>query len=161
MVSIIETSSSEGIVIGQDSHLIPTIAPRNHRPRFDQNYGAMTMVMGYLPRIEQLNLQGLDSWWYVIGVARVQVSLDTGNMIYFVSKNEPQITAVSSETGECRRFEFGGDEPDFSNKHWGSCQVGQSRLFQARRNTYRVLKIHPSQRSFTIERSQGCPVLLS
>ena len=43
------------------------------RQRFDQIYGAMIMIMGYLPQIEQLRLQSLDSWWYTIGVGQEQV----------------------------------------------------------------------------------------
>ena len=39
------------------------------RQRFDQIYGAMIMIMGCLPQIEQHRLQGLDTWWYTIGLA--------------------------------------------------------------------------------------------
>ena len=58
----------------------------------------MTLIMGYLPRIEQLRLQRLDRWWYVTGVGRVQVSLAKAKMFYFVD-GKPQILAVS-ETGK-------------------------------------------------------------
>ena len=59
---------------GHDNQLAATTLKR--RQRFDKSYGAMTMIMGYLPRLEQLKMQGLDKWWYVIGVGRVQVRLD-------------------------------------------------------------------------------------
>ena len=67
------TETGEGIA-GHDNQLAATTQER--RQRFDQNYGAMTIIMGYMPRLEQLNMQGLDKWWYVTGVGRVQVSLD-------------------------------------------------------------------------------------
>ena len=61
------TEIDEGIA-GQDSQLAATSVALKQNSRFDQNYGAMTMIMGYLPRIEQLSLQGLDTWWYDKGV---------------------------------------------------------------------------------------------
>ena len=57
----------------------------------------MTMVMGYLPWLEQLKMQGLDKWWYVTGVGRVQVRLELQKMVYFT---HPYIMAVR-KTGEC------------------------------------------------------------
>ena len=67
--------------------------------RFDKSYGAMTMIMGYLFRMEQLKLQGLDMWWYITGVGRVQVRLETLKMIYFAD-NDRQIIAVG-EADKC------------------------------------------------------------
>ena len=52
------------------------------RKRFDQNYGAMTMIMGFLPRFEQLKLQSLDKWWYMTGVARVQCRFMSPEMFF-------------------------------------------------------------------------------
>ena len=79
MVSKAETSDG---IAGHDNQLVATTKER--RQRFDQNYGAMTMVMGYLPRLQQLQMQGLDKWWYVTGVGRVQVSLENQQkMVYF------------------------------------------------------------------------------
>ena len=37
--------------------------------RFDQIYGSMIMIMGFLPQIEQLRLQGLDSLCTPLGSA--------------------------------------------------------------------------------------------
>ena len=90
------TQTNEGIV-DKDDQL--AVQASDKRKRFDQNYGAMTMIMGYLPRIEQLSLQGLDTWWYDKGVQRVQVRLEVGKMFYFSIDQEPQIIAVS-ETGK-------------------------------------------------------------
>ena len=80
MLSRIDTVKSKDSNSGdvfQDSQLeaATMITPMRHYSRFDQNYGAMFMIIGYLPLIEQLRLQGLDTWWYTIGVARVQVFL--------------------------------------------------------------------------------------
>ena len=47
------TETGDGIA-GHDNQLAATTYVR--RQRFDQNYGAMTMVMGYLPRQEQLKM---------------------------------------------------------------------------------------------------------
>ena len=58
----------------------------------------MTMIMGYLPRMKQLRLQGLDTWWYIIGVARVQMRLEVGKIFYFSSDTKPQVMAMD-ETG--------------------------------------------------------------
>ena len=66
------------------------------RQRFDQIYGAMITIMGYLPRIEQLRLQGLDTWWYTNGVGRVQVFFKCPKMFYFVDLLPPKtIIAVN------------------------------------------------------------------
>ena len=69
----------------------------------DQNYGAMTSIMGYLSRYEQLKLQGLDKWWYEIGAGRVQVRFETTNLYFLTSSNEPKILAITA-TGECQRL---------------------------------------------------------
>ena len=58
----------------------------------------MIMVMGYLPQLEQTKLQGLDKWWYDIGVSRVQVFM-LAKFFYFAARG-PQIMAVSS-AGVC------------------------------------------------------------
>ena len=122
------------------------------RQRFDQIYGAMIMIMGFLPEIEQLRLQGLDTWWYTIGVGRVQVFLKRQEMFYFALRDKPLIMAVSA-TGKCEKVEFRGKEKLSENLEWLSCQVGQSRLFQAYKSNYRILKINRWERSFEIERS--------
>ena len=49
----------------------------------------MTMVMEYLPWLEQLKMQGLDKWWYVTGVGRVQMSLEKPKMLYFIHPSQP------------------------------------------------------------------------
>ena len=56
------------------------------------------------------------------------------------------------------RFDFRGEETNFRNDGWRSCQVGQSRIFQINTSDYRILKINRSERSFTIERSQRHPI---
>ena len=73
------------------------------RQKFDQIYGSMIMIMGYLPQIEQLKLQGLDSWWYTIGVGRVQVFLEGPEQFYLVYGGGTQIMAVS-KTLQCKWF---------------------------------------------------------
>ena len=65
--------------------------------------------MGYLPRLEQLKMQGLDKWWYVTGVGRVQVSLDLQKMFYFTYEAGRSCIMAISETGECRQFDFRGE----------------------------------------------------
>ena len=65
---VTKAETGDGIA-GHDNQLAATTQRR--RQRFDQNYGAMTMVMAYLPRLEQLRMQGLDTWWYNKGVKRV------------------------------------------------------------------------------------------
>ena len=52
-----------------------------------------------------LRLQGLDTWWYAIGVGRVQVFFEGLEMFYFVDDETPQIIAVSL-TCEYKLFEF-------------------------------------------------------
>ena len=87
---------------GEDRQLTATTTAKKRQKRFDQNYGAMTMVMGYLPPIEQLKLHGLNKWWYRTGVGRVQMSIELKKFFFFVDY-EPQIIAVR-ETGEYERF---------------------------------------------------------
>ena len=82
MVSKAETGDG---IVEHDNQLAVTTQKR--RQRFDQDYGAMTMIMWFLPRLEQLKMQGLDKWWYVIGVGRVQVSLETQKMVYIAPPN--------------------------------------------------------------------------
>ena len=138
-------------IVGQDSHLAEeTTARQQHSKRFDQNYGAMRMIMGYLPQIEQLRLQCLDQWWYDTGVARVQVHFRPTKMYLFVGRKS--LVAVD-QFGECQQCDFKG-EGSFLNFCWASCQVGPSRLFQVTDDypNYRILKVDASQRSFTIER---------
>ena len=55
----------------------------------------MTIILGYLPRIEQLQLQGLDKWWYSTGVGRVQVHLILEKMFFFVDQTSVKIMAVN------------------------------------------------------------------
>ena len=55
MVSRIETGSVDGQGDRQgDDHQVSITTTEQQRKRFDQNYGAMTMILGYLPRLEQL-----------------------------------------------------------------------------------------------------------
>lgn len=79
----------------------------------------MTMVMGYLPQIEQIYLQGLDTWWYETGVGRVQMQLEWYKN-YFFENEYDQIMAISG-TGECQRFRSKAKYPTYG---WHSCQVG-------------------------------------
>ena len=119
-----KAETGDGIV-GHDNQLAATT--QVNRKRFDQNYGAMTMVMRCLPLLEQLKMQGLDKWQYVTGVSRVQVRLEMQKMCYFNYPGELFIVAVS-KTDEQQQFEFKG-ESEFTNYSWFSCQVGRSRLF--------------------------------
>ena len=118
------------------------------------------MVMEYLPWLEQLKMQGLDKWWYVIGVARVQVSLDLPKMVYFTHPAGEPYTVAVSEKGECKRFDFEG-ESGFTNLDWAGCQVGQNRLFRVSNPSvkyrFRILKMDPRQRCFSIEREEDLP----
>ena len=57
--------------------------------KFYQSYGAMTIVMSYLPQIERVFLQILNRWWYNRGVARIQVRLELTAPIYFLSNENP------------------------------------------------------------------------
>ena len=115
----------------------------------------MTIIMGYLPRIQQLQLQGVNIWWYRIGVGRVQVRFELEKLFFFADE-EPQILAVSAITGRKQRFDLnGGESENFKNTGWASCQVGQTRLFQvnmSKLSAFRILKIEPTQRCFSIER---------
>ena len=80
MVSRIETGA--GI---ESKFEVTKMAPKpQSKKRFDKNYGAMSTIMGYLPRIEQLQLQGLDTFWYTIGVGRVQWLFALSDMLYLV-----------------------------------------------------------------------------
>ena len=151
MVSRTETGED---IVDKDDQL--TVKAQDRRKRFDQNYGAMMIVMQYLPRIEQLSLQGLDKWQYTIGVSRVQVRLETGKMFYFYISGKSQIMAVC-KSGECERFEFRGEKSDLGRYTWFSCQVGQHRLFQVDKSNFRILKMNRSERSFTIETVQESP----
>ena len=36
-----------------------------------KSYGAMTVTLSFLTRFEQHRMQGLDQWWYNVGVCRV------------------------------------------------------------------------------------------
>ena len=104
-------------------------------------------------------MQGLDKWWYVTGVDRVQVSLDLSKMVYFAHPKtlEPYILAVS-KTGECQQFDLEGAS-GFNNFGWVACQVGQNRLLQASssKERFRFLKMDPTQRCFSIERRGDMP----
>ena len=63
----------------------------------------MTMIMGYLPRLEQHRMHGLSKWWYYIGVGRVQVSLPLPKLFFFPAEKDQAIIAVN-EKGEYRRL---------------------------------------------------------
>ena len=116
----------------------------------------MATILGYLPRIEQLRLQGLDMWWYTIGFSRVQWCFVLPKIFYFADKSA-QIMAVNAN-GELERFNFKGRLLDFSDSDgWQSCQIGQARQFQSYSKyvgstIYRILKMEPIQRCFTIEK---------
>lgn len=69
----------------------------------DQCYGAMAMIMGYLPLTEQLRLQSLDKWWYNIGVSRVQWCFVLQKMHIFFDQKLPYIIVVR-ETGYVQFF---------------------------------------------------------
>ena len=71
-----------GSIIGKGKRrkMFRRVLPRG----FDQSFGGMATVMGYLPLIEQLELQGLDKWWYVIGVSRVLWLFDLPKMTFIV-----------------------------------------------------------------------------
>ena len=116
------------------------------------------MVMGYLPRLEQLKMQGLDKWWYVTGVGRVQVRLDLQKMVYFAHPDGGSFIMAVSKTGECQRFSFKGESalPD----RWGGCQVGKNHFFLLDNDEYRfrILKMDPTQRCFSIEREGDQPI---
>ena len=86
-------------VVGKDIPL--------QRKRFDKSYGAMTMIMGYLPRLESLKLQGLDTWWYNTGVCRVQVHFLLPKLLSYFGAADAQIVAIS-DSGECERFDLKG-----------------------------------------------------
>lgn len=58
----------------------------------------MAFIMGYLPPIEQLRLQRLDKWWYIIGVSRVQWNFKISKMFFFA--DHKNIMAYG-ETDEC------------------------------------------------------------
>lgn len=89
----------------------------------------MSTVMGCLPKLEQLKLQVLDKWWYATGVGRVQQGFELLKMFFFAD-NKAQIIAVNeTETGQFMRFKFTGEEPNFTNSGWISCQVWRNRLF--------------------------------
>lgn len=102
----------------------------------------MNMVMVYLPQEEQLSLQGLDTWWYAIGVCRVQVRLDLMPDTFYFADDRPYIEAVSESRGECKRVKSRGESSSFTNSGWVSCQVGRTHLFQVKSESgYRTLKI--------------------
>ena len=82
MTSRIETGT-DIINVDQDDQLIVSLVPQKRRHRFDKSYGAMTMIMEYLSRLEQLKLQGLDTWWYDKGVKRVQWRFIFPKMFFF------------------------------------------------------------------------------
>ena len=86
----------------------------------------------------------------------MQVRLEQ-KLLYFAS-NEPYIMAVS-KTGESFRFHFKG-ESEFTNSNWVGCQVGRSRFFQVSqcKGRFRILKMDPTQRCFSIERERDLPI---
>ena len=132
---------------------------RRQIPRgLDQCYGAMAMIMGYLPRNEQLKLQVLDTWWYAVGVSRVQWRYKLLKVAYFTDDHK-DIVAVN-ELGMCKRFAYEGyNTANFSNEGWVSCQIGKNRLFQAGTECCRMLKINPYQKSFTFEYGLYMPII--
>ena len=78
------------------------------------------MIMGYLLRLEQLQLQGLDTWWYDKGVKRVQMYFVLLKTFYFTD-NEDEIVAIGC-TGEWDRFFYRGTrKTSFKNYGWTSC----------------------------------------
>lgn len=60
---------------GENCTIVAKTGVLRRKAGLDRSYGAMSTVMGYLPQIEQLNMQSLDKWWYDTGVGRVQVYL--------------------------------------------------------------------------------------
>lgn len=47
------------------------------------SFGAMRETMEFLNEIEQVVLQALNKWWYVIGVGRVQTRTRQTSVFYF------------------------------------------------------------------------------
>ena len=89
----------------------------------------------------------------------MQGRLDLQKMVYFTyPAGQPCILAVS-KTDECQVFGFKGASK-FKNREWVGCQVGQNRLFQAfaRKDRFRILKMDPTQRCFSIEREGDQPI---
>ena len=84
MVSRIETGTA---IVGQNSYPTATTGVSQPRKRFDQNYGAMNIILRYLPQIEQIQLQGLSMWWYITGVARTQVHFELSKMFFFFDRS--------------------------------------------------------------------------
>ena len=84
----------------------------------------MTMIMGYLPQIEQVWLQGLDTWWYDKGVKRVQWSFVLPEPELYLDNGEGQIIAVSTgRTERCEQYDLRG-RSYFEASSKLSCQVG-------------------------------------
>lgn len=126
----VTTNNNVGFIIGQDKQLTKEAKQKEleKRKRFDRSYGAMTMIMAYLPQIEQLKLQSLDTWWYCTGVGRVQVQLCLRPRMFYFTNERTYIQAVS-ERGECQQFKNENCGTEFTNYDWVSCQVGRSHLF--------------------------------
>ena len=53
---MVSRTESGEITVEKDNQLSATAAEQKRKSRFDRSYGAMTMIMGYLPLIEQLKL---------------------------------------------------------------------------------------------------------
>lgn len=58
-----------------------------NRTIFNRSYGAMTVTLSYLSGIESLKLQCLDTWWYVVGVGRVQMSIQVSPKMAYLGIN--------------------------------------------------------------------------
>ena len=99
---MVSRSEAGNVIVGHGNSATKAIA-QSQSKRFDKSYGAMTTIMGYLNRIESVKLQGLDTWWYVIGVARVQTLFELSPKMFYFNNGKEQITAVS-ETGKILRL---------------------------------------------------------
>lgn len=125
-----------------------------------QSYGAMRVILGYLPQIEQLKMQGLAKLWYSLGAGRLQQPsfvlpaisyLASPYSLGFRSSISDRIFACK-ESGTVQQLEC-KSKTNFSNDGWDSCQVGRFQLFQFQQiyGSVRILHIDLTQGCFTVE----------
>ena len=128
----------------------PITAPRELSERLVGSYGGMTETFNFLFPIEQLQMQGLNKWWYDKGVKRVQISFKLPDVYFFPWKVEGsgrKIIACSLSQG---MMELELDPTEFSQS-FESCHIERNALFcvEALSLKSTLLKIKAGSNSIT------------
>ena len=84
-----EVMIGSDITMTSDTKVKPKSKETSHRRSYQNSYGAMTITLSYLTQLEQVNLQGLNRWWYSVGVQRIQARISLRIPVYFLQSENP------------------------------------------------------------------------